>query len=81
MSTPESPTCIVDFCGSTTINGHRVYPYSCSADWDGSRVVFTGAWRDVPDMPCSTEPTEGEVEAWATKHHDQQAWYQLYLNS
>ncbi len=72
--------CIVDFCGSTVLKGIRVYPFSCSADWNGRHVRFSGAWCEVPDLPADLEPTEAEVEAWAAKYFDPDTFLQAYFN-
>lgn len=63
MNAPQD-ICIIDFCGRV---GHR-YPVSVSADWDGEIVYFSGGWRDVPDMPASSEPTDNACEDWVVKH-------------
>ena len=59
--------CIVDFCGYI-YPGH--FPYSVWADYypDKKVMTFGGEWCEVPDMPCSTKPTEEIAEKWAKLH-------------
>jgi hypothetical protein len=50
--------CVLDFNGYTS-PGH--FPVAMWADWDGSRVVFGGDWREIPDWVIDREPTEDKV--------------------
>ena len=64
----EHSICIVDFCGRSRPDN---FPATFSSDYfpaDGL-AYFTGDWgAEIPPMPCSTEPSEADVYAWARSH-------------
>ena len=58
--------CVLDFCGRSS-----VFPVAnLTVWWSPSRKVasFGCHYAGVPDMPSDTEPTEDQVETWASNN-------------
>ncbi len=59
--------CVEDFCGYSS-PGH--FPVSFWADYYPTLgfTRFGGESWNIPDMPCTSEPTEEAIDAWKKLH-------------
>lgn len=64
--------CVEDFCGYSQ-PGH--FPTQFWADYFPQLgfTRFGGDHWNVPDMPCTCEPSEEEIKAWTIRHLAQEA--------